>query len=521
MARKPPRRQDLGKPLSARELNRLDEFLSPLPGGGVEWLDGFLAAVLAGPGLIPPSEVLPYVVGTPGAAGQPEIETLAHAEELMGLIMRHWNQVAQRLQAGDYTPVLGEVDGMAKGNEWALGFMQGAALRPQQWKRLLQDQRELAAFQPIAMLAAEGHPDPKLRGPEIDQLTREALLDDQGSVVVGIRRFFSLADEAVESGSPGPDIEIEPPTPADERAAVAPHWEVGWVPIPGRIEEDPDARLVALLIVREDGHIVRLAPQVSPPADPKALASILVAEFETAIGEEGVPAAIWVADQTSATALRRLSALRRVIIELVDRLPVFTRVRADFVREVGQGTGDGSVVAAPTWTGWGLQPDTVAVLFRAAAALVRAGPWRLYRDDEFLSVVWPSGLQWVVSVTGGAGIQRGLMCFTEPEDAGAMVESPNELPRFKGTALALGFGPMDDLSPSMRNDILAGRWEVAAADAFPDIYVVNSPTAGLDQPTAEQLAEVIAALARFATTKRRRRSLTWVDRETGITLARA
>ena len=91
------------EPLTDAELDRLGDFLKSCKGGkamNVEELDGFFAALIAGPETVVPSEYLPEVVG-----GDPsdacKFASLEEANEVLALIMRHWNTIAGTLAKDD------------------------------------------------------------------------------------------------------------------------------------------------------------------------------------------------------------------------------------------------------------------------------------------------------------------------------------------------------------------------------------------------------------------------------------
>jgi uncharacterized protein len=62
----------------------------------LEQLDGFLAALICGPELVPPSKYLPMIWGD-----QTVFEDASSAQEFLSLIMRHWNAIADTLNSGD------------------------------------------------------------------------------------------------------------------------------------------------------------------------------------------------------------------------------------------------------------------------------------------------------------------------------------------------------------------------------------------------------------------------------------
>lgn len=148
--------------LDDTELDRLDRYLAEhcAPAGGlpcVEALDGFLCAVVAAPELIRPSEWTESVWGEAHA-----FEDQQAATELIGLVMRLYNQIVERIgnpAAADEptedllplfalpdvafddpeaTPDLDATDEPV-GGLWAFGFRLGRDLRPEDWERLVDD----------------------------------------------------------------------------------------------------------------------------------------------------------------------------------------------------------------------------------------------------------------------------------------------------------------------------------------------------------------------------------------------
>src|SRR5450631_189768 len=95
--------------LTDAQLDRLAEFLSNSKDGqamNIEQLDGFFAALIAGPDVVPPSEYLPEVFGGE-MSDTCAFTDLGEANEILGLLMRHWNGIAATLHKGDaYLPVL-------------------------------------------------------------------------------------------------------------------------------------------------------------------------------------------------------------------------------------------------------------------------------------------------------------------------------------------------------------------------------------------------------------------------------
>ena len=144
-----PRRLRLIKsgPLTNREIEKLDAFL--LSDGGLEnamdvsTLDGFLCAVLSGPKVITPSEWIRWVWDREEGKQAPEFASEKQAQRILGLLMRHANDIAVTLSQvpKEYEPLFFERD--VKGgtvsivDEWCCGYMKGIALDPVGWQPLI------------------------------------------------------------------------------------------------------------------------------------------------------------------------------------------------------------------------------------------------------------------------------------------------------------------------------------------------------------------------------------------------
>jgi len=80
-------------PLTDAEFDRLGDFLKACTGGkamNVEELDGFFAALVAGPDVVMPTEYLPELFGGEMSDAH-EFGSLAEANDILALLMRHWN----------------------------------------------------------------------------------------------------------------------------------------------------------------------------------------------------------------------------------------------------------------------------------------------------------------------------------------------------------------------------------------------------------------------------------------------
>ena len=127
--------------LTDAELDRLGDFLKSCKGGSamnVEALDGFFAALIAGAETVMPSEYYREVFGGE-MSDACEFSSLEEENEILGLMMRHWNTIAGTLFNGEvYVPLLLEDgNGVAHDNDWAHGFMRCMHMRHNGWAELV------------------------------------------------------------------------------------------------------------------------------------------------------------------------------------------------------------------------------------------------------------------------------------------------------------------------------------------------------------------------------------------------
>ena len=130
-------------PLTDEQIKELDQFL--LDAEGIEesmdisTLDGFLTAIACGPRTIMPSEWMRWVWDMERGEGAPEFTDQAQAQRILGLLMRHMNDIAQTLHQApeQYEPLLMENpnggDPIPILDEWCSGFMKGVQIDSEGW----------------------------------------------------------------------------------------------------------------------------------------------------------------------------------------------------------------------------------------------------------------------------------------------------------------------------------------------------------------------------------------------------
>jgi uncharacterized protein len=182
------------EPLTDAELDRLSDFLESCKGGkamNIEQLDGFLAALIAGPETVMPSEYYAEVFG--GEMSEVcEFRSIDEANEILGLMMRHWSTIAAALHRDEvYVPLLLEdVNGVAQGNDWACGFMCGMHMRHDGWAELVNDEGNGGCVIPMMMLCHEHDEEPEMRPDPISPEKREKIIAYMAAGLLGAYRYF-------------------------------------------------------------------------------------------------------------------------------------------------------------------------------------------------------------------------------------------------------------------------------------------------------------------------------------------
>ncbi len=193
------------EPLTDAELDRLGDFLKGCKGGramNLEQLDGFFAALIAGPETVMPSEYYPEVFGGE-MSDACEFGSLDEAKDILGLMMRHWNTIAGTLFKGEvYVPLLLEdKNGSAQGNDWARGYMRGVGMRREGWSELVNDEEHGGCLIPMMMLYHEHDDDPEMRPEPISPERREDVIAHMAAGLLGAYRYFRSHRRAYSSST--------------------------------------------------------------------------------------------------------------------------------------------------------------------------------------------------------------------------------------------------------------------------------------------------------------------------------
>ena len=155
-------------PLTGDELDHLDSLLQSLPADGVmslDGLDGYLTALLAGPGgllqALPSAEWLPLIWGGDGAGGNdaaPPFASKRQRKATVVLVLRHLRHLHhQLLQAPqDWEPIFSVAEKGAQewadARDWCTGFLQAVDLLPSAWEAAWDDPALGPALAPLLVL---------------------------------------------------------------------------------------------------------------------------------------------------------------------------------------------------------------------------------------------------------------------------------------------------------------------------------------------------------------------------------
>lgn len=153
--------------LSEKDYERPGAILDDLSEEGamdLEEMDGFFAALVCSPDLIPPSVFLNEVWDDDEAP----FESPEEFAEFVNLALRHWNSISHALEDSKeiFLPWLEIEEGEEepRGNYWAQGFLKGMALCRESWDEFIGDDEDnFAMLIPVMALAHEDDPDPELR----------------------------------------------------------------------------------------------------------------------------------------------------------------------------------------------------------------------------------------------------------------------------------------------------------------------------------------------------------------------
>jgi uncharacterized protein len=189
---------DLDRGLSSDELDELQAFLDREDlrdkALNVCMLEGYSAALVIGPVMVMPSQWMTWMWDADDGVESPEFEPMEQASRITGLIMRHYNSVAQAFARFPHGFVpLYKRDPRWTARDWCAGFLHGLQFAEEQWLALQQE--ELAWFTPFVMLG-DSEMFEAAAGPDYVQRWEDAV----PSILVQMHAYWL---ERREAGMPG------------------------------------------------------------------------------------------------------------------------------------------------------------------------------------------------------------------------------------------------------------------------------------------------------------------------------
>jgi hypothetical protein len=302
----------------------------------------------------------------------------------------------------------------------------------------------------------------------------ELLGDGGGSAVLG---GLAMARDAVaRSKAPGKLAE----------------WVGGVTSLPAVVTGEGAAyRPDCLLWLDADGMVVGTTVVEPGGAVGAGAESLRNAIEKPAFGKPHTPARVRVASADLAAALKAAHPGIEIVCAPTPELDeAIASLQAHLAR------GD----QRATYLSTGVDIDRIAALFRAAAALFRAGPWRVVpSDQDLIGVSIPElGVEdAVMSVIGQMGQSLGLMLFADLDDFDAFLESAEAIERGEEPRMppsfSLNFDRGADLPRELRKEIAEHGWEVAGPNAFPWLAAVDEDLVSrAPDPDELTIAEVVA-----------------------------
>jgi uncharacterized protein len=175
------------------DLDALNDYLmsdhAPDDCMGLSDLDGFLTVIVVGPELILPSKWMPMIWG----GDEPLFETEEEMRMVLGTIMGRYNEIAECFSANptEFEPIFLEgPESEVIASDWAGGFLDAVALRPEAWEPLFRHAQGAILMMPLLLLNGDVELD---AGPDVPVRTDEFLAKAPDIIplcIADIHRFW-------------------------------------------------------------------------------------------------------------------------------------------------------------------------------------------------------------------------------------------------------------------------------------------------------------------------------------------
>jgi len=282
---------------------------------------------------------------------------------------------------------------------------------------------------------------------------------------------------------------------AGEAIDPADVWEADIIPLAVQFDDAPRGR-PTLTLVTADGMVIETRVDVSPLAEPEAIATHIESVVVSAAGTVGhYPAFLEVRHDEVALALAPRLADRDIIVRHGPLIEWDIAARAVHA-EIAETDHWPTFSAPESWFAWGLPPALIEALFAAAAALYRADPWDMLMGLDPVRISLARGAPWIAVPDHAGGDDYGVSFFADPDDL-YRADADGERPDWTDVVILLAFRQASHLPRRLRREIASRGWPLAATDAYPTLMVFNSPAGGISADLATRLIVLIDALSGF------------------------
>lgn len=293
---------------------------------------------------------------------------------------------------------------------------------------------------------------------------------------------------------------------------VSSAWEVDLVPLAASIDNDHTARMTILMVATGD-LILHADVLAHPPTEIGDIGALLATAARAACDAHGLlPDSILVRHKSLVAPLRAAlaegghPAAVATLSHSAALLAVDAAVDGLHAHMGGAAEHEGPLlrISRPTtWAAWGLEREQLARFFAAAERYFVAAPWEILMNEDVMRAKVRGGGTWWAMAMGAAREVYGLVMHAERADVERILmnsrsgDMDTAVGGILGATISLGFEPRADMPKQMREEIRREKWPVAGPEAYPMMFVLNTPGGGISARQMEDLIAVLTAVPAF------------------------
>jgi len=244
--------------------------------------------------------------------------------------------------------------------------------------------------------------------------------------------------------------------------------------VDGNAADEPYRPTAVMWLETETGVIVDSELVRPEQALPRAAGLFHLATREPSVGTPRLPRSVRVSDETLAMALRGRLGDVELVVAPTPEIDVVVESLIEHLRKRDP-------EEAITHFGPDVDESDLGALFRAAARLYRAQPWRSIPGDEFLGVACEvlDIEDGALTVVGQQGDSFGLAMFRTTEDAVAFLDAAE---RHSGgerkvqfpQQIIVSYEPLANQPAELRAEVGKHGWSIAGGGAYPSAFMLDS-----------------------------------------------